>query len=163
MKHGLLFSYINNYNSPIPKQEAMDRVQKAFTDDRAMRISPIRATEDELAFETKPDYYLEKNAFLPEVAVRFEDADTGTTVQTRCQVKRIIRIFTLCYSALLAVIELLLLTMQLRGTLDNPLLLLLPVIMFGFMCTMTFFGLRLSSRDVLFVIRTALQQEEFHS
>ena len=59
----LLFSYNTVFSCPYAKADAMARVHKALTDDRAMRLSPIRAAEDELTFETKREYLLEKNSF----------------------------------------------------------------------------------------------------
>ena len=156
----LLFTCNTFFSCPYAKAEAMARVHKAFTDDRAMRLSPIQASEDELTFDTKREYLLEKNSFYPEVSIRFRDADAGTAVQTQCRIKQLVQIFAYCYTVLLALIELLLLIMLFRGTLSSPLLLLIPVVLFVFQCTMTFFGIRLSSRDVLYVIRTALKQDE---
>ena len=158
-----LFSYNKVFTCPDAKTDAMARVHKAFTEDRAMRLSPIRASEDELSFETKREYLLEKNSFYPEVSIRFRDADAGTAVQTTCRVKHYVRIFAYCFAALLICIELLLLIMLFRGNLDRAFLLLIPVIIFVFACAMTFFGIRFMSQDVLYVIRTALQPDESDS
>ena len=67
MKKGSLLAYTRKYHSPLPKQEAIARVQDALEADRAMRITPIQATENELSFGVKNAFLLEKNSFLPDV------------------------------------------------------------------------------------------------
>ena len=154
-----LFHYVTNCSSSLQKQEAIARVQSALTSDRAMRITPIRATENELFFSVKNTYFLEKNSFIPDVRIQFCDTETGSGVETVCSLKRIARIFFTVMTALLAALEILLLCWYFSRKLDDSVVLLIPVIMIVFSCLITFFGLRLSSRDVLYVIRAALKPD----
>ena len=152
-----LFSHVAVYSSPLPPQEAMVRVRSALEADRAMRITPIRSAENELSFGVKNAYLLEKNSFLPDVRVHFSRTAAGTVVKTVCGLKRVTQVLFTVFSVLLAALEILLLCMYFRGSLDSGVVLLIPVIMIVFSVLMVYFGLPLSSRDTLYVIRTALQ------
>ncbi len=154
-----LFSHVAVYSSPLPPQEAMARVRSPLEANRAMRITPIRTAENELSFGVKTAYLLEKNSFLPDVRVHFSRTAAGTDVETVCGLKRITLVLFTVFSVLLAVLEILLLRMYFRDALENNIVLLIPVIMIAFSVLMVYFGLPLSSRDTLYVIRTALQPE----
>ncbi len=154
-----LFAHLTKFTCPMPRQEAMDRVQNTLKEDRAIRLSPIRATENELSFSVKPDLFPGHNSFCPDVNIRFNDSETGTDAQVMSSVKKPTRIIFLVFAFLLAAIEILLLCWYFRSALENNIVLLIPVIMLVFSFVMTFIGLRRSSRDVLYLIRTALQPD----
>ena len=159
MKKGSLLAYTRKYHSPLPKQEAIARVQDALEADRAMRITPIQATENELSFGVKNAILLEKNSSLPDVCIHFSRTAAGTEAETVCSLKRVTRVLFTVFTVLLAALEILLLCWYFRRSLDFGVVLLIPVIMIAFSILLLFFGLRLSSRDTLYVIRTALQPE----
>lgn len=159
MKKGSLLAYTRKYHSPLPKQEAITRVQDALEADRAMRITPIRTAENELSFGVKNAILLEKNSFLPDVCIHFSRTAAGTEAETVCSLKRVTRVLFTVFTVLLAALEILLLCWYFRRSLDFGVVLLIPVIMIAFSILLIFFGLRLSSRDTLYVIRTALQPE----
>ena len=154
-----LFSYCHSILTPLSKREAMERVRDALTKDRAMQLSSIRSTENDLYFSVKNSCFLMKDSFIPDVRVHFNESTNHTDVETICSLQRVPRVFFTVLAVLWTAAEILLLWICFSGSLDYNILLLIPVIVIAFLILLTLFGLRLSSRDTLYVVRTALQSE----
>ena len=151
-----LFFYERTLSTALPKTEAMARLRAAFSDQRSFCLSVLNASEDELSFSVKGESILVHNSFRPDVRMRLTETAGGTDVQIRCQIKKAVRVFVCVTLSLLALLAAGMLISLIRDQLDPPML-LIPLGMALFAVQLCYFGLRLSSREIITVAQNAIK------
>ena len=154
-----LFCFDKALFTALPKDEAMARLQAAFSGDYGDELSDLTATEDVLSFSVKDRFGLVYNSFRPDVRMLLTEQDGGTGIRIRCRLKRFARIFVCVFLLLLAAYEAVMLLFLIRGNLD-PAMLLIPPGMAVFAVLLGNIGLRLSSKWIIDAAQNAVKSSE---
>lgn len=136
--------------------EAMDLVLEAITDDRNWRYTPVQAEENVLSFSVRSKRVSRFTSFCPEVTVRFDASEEGTSVRTICRSREQIRIILPLVTVLFSVLEVYILILAKNGTKPGVAAFLLPILWIALLCILTFLGLRLPSKEIEKKIQSAL-------
>ena len=150
------FHYIKTLHCALSRPEAIARVQETITKDKTLCIAQWNVTSDELSFALKQPFGLVYNSFLPHVRVTFREIASGTELTICCRLQKTTRVIQLVYLLLGAAMELGMVVTCLIAKASSPALLVLPGIL-AFSVILSYFGLRLSSRDILQQITSAVQ------
>ena len=153
------FCFDKTLFTALPKNEAMARLQAAFSGDYGDELSDLTVREDVFAFSVKDRFGLVYNSFRPDVRMLLTEQDGGIGIQIRCQVKRFTRVFACIFLLLLAAYEAVMLCFLIRGDLV-PSMLLIPPGMAVFAMLLCNFGLRLSSRWIIDAAQNAVKSSE---
>ena len=151
-----LFCFDKALFTALPKDEAMARLQAAFSGDYGDELSDLTATEDVLSFSVKDRFGLVYNGFRPDVRMLLTEQDGGTGIRIRCRLKRFARIFVCVFLLLLAAYEAVMLWFLIKGDLV-PSMLLIPPGMAGFAVLLCNFGLRVSSKWIIAAAQDAVK------
>ena len=151
-----LFWFQKTLSTVLPKTEVMARLRAAFSDQRAFCLSELNAAENELSFSVKGESVLVHNSFRPDVRMQLTETAGGTDVQIRCRIKKSVRIIICVYLSLFALLAAGMVISLIRDQLD-PAMVLIPLGMALFAVLLCYFGLRLSSREIIAVAQKAIQ------
>lgn len=154
-----LFWFQKTLSAALPKAEVMARLRAAFSDQRALCLSELNAAEDELSFSVKGESILAYNSFRPDVQIQLMETAGGTDVVIHCQIKKAVRIIICVFLSLFALLTAGMVISLIRDQLDPPML-LIPLGMALFAVLLCYFGLRLSSRELIAAARKAIQSHE---
>ena len=158
MKKGSLLAYTRKYHSPLPKQEAVARVQNALQQNESVRIHRMTASDRELRFAQKQDPAF-RNSFLPDIHVLFSDLEAGSQARIECRVKLFIRIFCIVYFLGCAQSLIFALMLLFTGRDGAVLYALISLAMLLFCYGLSYFGLHYGAKKAVSVIRKALLSE----
>ena len=151
-----LFCFDKALFTALPKDEAMARLQAAFSGDHGSSLSDLNVTEEVLSFSVKDRFGLVYNGFRPDVRMLLTEQDGGTGIRIRCRLKRFARIFVCVFLLLLAAYEAVMLRFLIQGDLD-PAMLLIPLGMAVFALLLCNCGLRLSSKRIIAAAQNAVK------
>ena len=154
-----LFPFQKTLSAALPKTEAMSRLRAAFSDQRAFCLSDLNASEDELSFSVRGESILVYNSFRPDVRMQLTETAGGTDVVIHCRIKKYTRIIICVFLSLFALLAAGMAISLIRDQLD-PAMLLIPLGMALYAVLLCYFGLRLSSREVIAAARKAIQSHE---
>lgn len=160
MKQWIAFH--KTFHSKRSKAECIYRVYRAFTEERALKLTPILASEDEISFCVKNPDVLGRNSFLPKVRIVFAPVERGTKIKTVFSLQKPSGVWGwigCCFIGL--VLTAFVLAFFYNWFVKGAFLWQFPVVMVCMLCVcfvMAFFGLRFSSRDILYVITDALKE-----
>ena len=154
-----LFCFDKALYTALPKNEAMARLQAAFSGDCGGELSDLTVREDVLSFSVKDRFGLVYNSFPPDVRMLLTEQDGGTGIQIQCRIKRFSRVFAGVLLLLLAAYEAVMLWLLFQGNLD-PAMLLIPPGMAAFMVLLGNCGLRLSSGWIIAAAQNAVNSSD---
>ena len=148
-------------HSDLSKAECMYRVYRAFAEDRALSLTPILASEDEISFQVKYPDVMGHKSFLPKVRIAFAQVESGTRIEAVFSLKTPSRVWhwiPVCFLGL--GLSIFVVFFFLSWFVKGVFLWEIPLCLLGMLCVlsvMAFVGLRLSSRDILSVITDAVK------
>ena len=151
-----LFEKVNSMKSPIPKQEAMTRVQDALSGSRNWRFISMQASEDALSFSVMSRRFGRFSAFCPDVRIQFGESDAGVSVRTLCRTKEQIRVMLPMAAGIFLLLEVFNLIMVMRGTSPGIAALALPILLLVLLGVLTVLGLRLPAKEIRQTVEKAL-------
>ena len=158
MKLESLFTRVMTEYTVLPVPEAMDLVLEAITDDRNWRYTPIQAAENELSFSVRSRRVSRFTTFCPEVTVRFEATEEGTSVRTVCRSREQIRIMLPLVTVIFALLEIYNLILAKNGSQPGAAIILLPILWIVLLGLLTCLGLRLPAKEIQQMIQKALSR-----
>ena len=151
-----LFEKVNSMKSPIPKQEAMTRVQDALSGSRNWRFISMQASEDALSFSVMSRRFGRFSAFCPDVRIQCCESDAGVSVRTLCRTKEQIRVMLPMAAGIFLLLEVFNLIMVMRGTSPGIAALALPILLLVLLGVLTVLGLRLPAKEIRQTVEKAL-------
>ncbi len=125
-----------------------DALLDAITANPSYHIRTKGVKPHQIMFEVKNDSIPYHNSFFPIVKTDFYKKEFGTSIVVNFRLRMSIRIILYIYTAATLVSEIAFLNMFFKHELASPLYLILPLFLALFATTMSFFGLRLSSKPV---------------
>ena len=152
-----LFNYVSTIDSSFPKQESMELVKQALASNPKWRFAFLRAETDMISFSVRSKHISSFSAFCPDVTVAFNESGTGTSIQTIYRLKEGTRIMLPSVAAIMSILIIYNLIMTINGTFHGITIFLPPILLLLAVCLLSFWGMYLPSRDICYVIRTALQ------
>ena len=158
MKLESLFSRVMTEYTVLPVPEAMDLVLEAITDDRNWRYTPVQAAENELSFSVRSRRFARFTTFCPEVTVRFEATEEGTSVRTVCRSREQIRIMLPLVTVIFSLLEIYNLILAKNGSQPGAAIILLPILWIVLLVLLTCLGLRLPAKEIQQMIQKALSR-----
>lgn len=151
-----LFEKVNSIKSPIPKQEAMARVQDALSGSRSWRFISMQASEDAISFSVMSRRFYRFSAFCPDVRIQFDESDAGVSVRTLCHTKEQIRVMLPFAAGIFLLLEVFNLILVMKGTSPGIAALAFPILLLVLLGVLTVLGLRLPSEEIRRAVEKAL-------
>ena len=158
-----LIDYHKILHSNLSKAECMYRVYRAFAEDRALSLTPILTTEDDISFRVKYPDVFGHNSFLPKVRIAFAQMEGGTRIEAVFSLQMPSGVWGwigCCFIGL--VLTAFVLAFFYTWFVQGVFMWQFPVVMVGMLCVcfvMAFVGLRFSSGDILSVITDAVKEK----
>ena len=158
MKLESLFTRVMTEYTDLPVPEAVDRVREVIADDRNWRFTPVQVEENELSFSVRSRRVSRFTTFCPEVTVRFEATEEGTSVRTVCRSREQIRIMLPLVTVIFALLEIYNLILAKNGSQPGAAIILLPILWIVLLGLLTCLGLRLPAKEIQQMIQKALSR-----
>ncbi|MBR4132588.1 MAG: hypothetical protein IKT99_06380 [Oscillospiraceae bacterium] len=158
MKLESLFTRVMTEYTVLPVPEAMDLVLEAITDDRNWRYTPVQAAENELSFSVRSRRVSRFTTFCPEVTVRFNATEEGTSVRTVCRSREQIRIMLPLVTVIFALLEIYNLILAKNVSQPGAAIILLPILWIVLLGLLTCLGLRLPAKEIQRMFQKALSR-----
>ena len=155
-----LFEIVRTVDCPLPKPEAMARVQQAMSGSRNWRFISMQTSEDALSFSVMSRRFDRFSAFCPDVRIQFDKSDAGVSVRTFCRTKEQIRVMLPIVAGIFLLLEVFHLVLVLRGTSPGIAAIALPILLPVLLGVFTAAGLRLPAREIEQTIQSALSRNQ---